>query len=217
LSGALNTRYVKVLERFYSNQFPYKRSEDDLYLDYLGVRNAGWLKLDFPISRVGFYSSLFPESLIARFPRFYRWRDLPLTLRWSGFWRQRRSLRINERFYSKNIILYTKSNERLRFKSHNLFYNELLLAYVENLKLDCQETVLGAFVAKRYPCWFYREKFLAFKRVRVYLVNIFSLCKNVSPWFGDLFNIGRRRLRRRRNYFYFFNYGIFLVRATRGR
>jgi hypothetical protein len=72
LAGNLNTRYVKVLERFYGNQFPYRRSEDDLFLDYLGIRNLGWLKLDFPISRVGFYSSFFPNSLIARFPRFYR-------------------------------------------------------------------------------------------------------------------------------------------------
>lgn len=72
LSGNLNTRYVKVLERFYGNQFPYRRSEDDLFLDYLGIRNLGWLKLDFPVSRVGFYSSFFPNSLVARFPRFYR-------------------------------------------------------------------------------------------------------------------------------------------------
>jgi len=48
------------------------------------------------------------------------------------------------------------------------------------------------------------------------LVNLFAVYKNVSPWFGDLFNIGRPR-RKKRNYFYFFNYGIFVVRATRGR
>lgn len=221
LAGSLNTRYVKVLERFYGNQFPYKRSEDDLFLDYLGVRSVGWLKLDFPISRVGFYFSFFPGSLIARCPRFYRWRDLPIPLRWSGFWYQRRSLKINERFYSKNIILYTKSSERLRFKTHNLFYNEFLISYIENLKIDVnsianQDVILSPFVVKRYPWWFYREKTLAFTRIRLYLVNLFAVYKNVSPWFGDLFNIGRPR-RKKRNYFYFFNYGIFVVRATRGR
>jgi len=62
LSSFLETRYVKVLERFESQQFPFKL-DDETFADYVGVRSTGWLKCNSPFSRLTFQSNFIPYSV----------------------------------------------------------------------------------------------------------------------------------------------------------